>query len=257
MKPKSKNKKPWYSEEYGFFGEHYMKEYSHELPSERTKLETDFIEKVLKLRKGAKILDLGCGHGRHSVELAKRGFKVTGQDLNSYFLKLAEESSKNLKVNVRWIKSDMRKIPFTNEFNTVLNLFTAFGYLETDEEDEKVMKQISNALKPRGKFLMDVSNRDRIIRNYIEKDWTVLPDSTIELTEKKYDPVRGGHEDIRTYLYPDGTKKKFVLWVRMYTITEITAMMKRAGLVFKEAYGDYNFTPYNSRSRRCIILAQK
>jgi SAM-dependent methyltransferase len=151
----------------------------------------------------------------------------------------------------------MRKIPFMNEFDAVLNLFTAFGYLETDEEDEKVMKQIANALKPRGKFLIDVSNRDRIIRNYIEKDWTVLPDSTIELTEKKYDPVRGGHEDIRTYLYPDGTKKKFVLWVRMYTITEITAMMKRAGLVIKEAYGDYNFTLYHSRSRRCTILAQK
>ena len=84
MKSKNTKKQPWYSEEYSFFGEHYMKEYAHDLPPERTKSEVDFIEKVLKLKKRAKILDLGCGHGRHSVELALRGYKVTGQDLNEY-----------------------------------------------------------------------------------------------------------------------------------------------------------------------------
>lgn len=254
---KSHKRFPWYSEEYGFFGEQYMKEYAHMLPPERTKFEINFVEKAMKLKRGAKVLDLACGHGRHSIELASRGYKVTGQDLNSYFLKLAEDSAKVEKVNVRWVKSDMRRIPFTKEFDAVINLFTAFGCLENDGEDEKVMKQIYKALKPKGKFLLDVANRDRIIRHYIEKDWMILPDSTIELTEKKYDAIKGGHDDIRTYLYPDGKRKQFVLKVRMYTITELISMMNRSGFEFKKAFGDYNFNPYDFNSRRCIILAEK
>jgi 2-polyprenyl-3-methyl-5-hydroxy-6-metoxy-1,4-benzoquinol methylase len=133
MKDRTIKQVKWYSEEYGFFGKNYMKEYGKELPPERTKSEIDFAEKVLKLKKKAKILDLGCGHGRHSVELALRGYKVTGQDLNKYFLKLAEDSSKESGVDVRWIRSDMRKIPFKHEFDAVVNLFTAFGYLENDD----------------------------------------------------------------------------------------------------------------------------
>jgi len=257
MKDRTIKQVKWYSEEYGFFGKNYMKEYGKELPPERTKSEIDFAEKVLKLKKKAKILDLGCGHGRHSVELALRGYKVTGQDLNKYFLKLAEDSSKESGVDVRWIRSDMRKIPFKHEFDAVVNLFTAFGYLENDDEDEKVIKQIAKVLKPRGKLLIDVANRDRIIGNYIERDWMVLPDATIELIEHKYDPIKGGHDDIRTYVHSDGTRKKFVLKVRMYTAAEIISMMKCAGLEFKEAYGDYNFSPYKMYSRRCILLAQK
>ena len=77
---------PWYSEENGFFGENYLKTYSSIITQKRTKIETDFIIKALKLKKGARILDHCCGHGRHSVELAKRGYNITGLDLQGFNL---------------------------------------------------------------------------------------------------------------------------------------------------------------------------
>jgi len=126
---------PWYTEEGGFFSSDYFEEYVDDLTPERTKTEVDFLEKELKLKKGMNILDLACGHGRHAIELAKRGYLMTGQDINASFLKNAKQSAKKAGVEVNWIKSDIRQIPFEDEFDVVLNLFTSFGYLENDEED--------------------------------------------------------------------------------------------------------------------------
>src|SRR3972149_5253640 len=133
---------PWYSEEAGLFGEVYLRTFGDLITEEQTQIETNFLETSLKLQPGVKIFDLCCGHGRHSVELAKRGYNVTGQDLNSHFLTVAKESADKAGVNITWIKDDMRNIAFENEFDAVINMFTAFGYLGSDEEDQKVINGV-------------------------------------------------------------------------------------------------------------------
>jgi cyclopropane fatty-acyl-phospholipid synthase-like methyltransferase len=95
-----KQTEPWYTEKGGFFGSEYFEEYAEDLTPERTKTEVDFLEKELKLKKGTKILDLVCGHGRHTIELAKRGYLMTGQDINASFLKNTKQSAKKAGVEV-------------------------------------------------------------------------------------------------------------------------------------------------------------
>ena len=125
----------WYTEEGGFFGPGYLREYADLLPPERTTAEIDFLEQVVPLERGAKILVLACGHGRHAIELARRGYAMTGQDLNAFFLQEAARAATRVGVQVRWVQRNMRDIPVADEFAVVLNLFSSFGYLESDAED--------------------------------------------------------------------------------------------------------------------------
>ena len=92
---------PWFGEEAGFFGPGYLVAYEDILPVERTQQEAAFLEKALALQPGAKILDMPCGHGRHAVALAKRGYSVTGVDLNNFFLQKAKEAAENEGVSLK------------------------------------------------------------------------------------------------------------------------------------------------------------
>src|SRR5436309_6714365 len=120
---------PWYQT---FFGEDYLRIYGPFLSPERTEQEVEGIVKLLTLPPGSRILDLCCGHGRHAIPLAQRGYQVTGQDLSDYFLQRAREAAAVQGVQVQWVHHDMRGIPFENEFDAVINIFTAFGYLESE-----------------------------------------------------------------------------------------------------------------------------
>jgi SAM-dependent methyltransferase len=250
---------PWYNEKAGFFGEHYLKTYTDAgiLTEERTQQEVDFLEAVMGLEKGARILDLACGHGRHAVELARRGYKVVGQDLNSFFLEKAKEAAKGARVQVQWIQGDMREILFEREFDAIVNLFTAFGYLETDEEDEKVLRQVAKALKLGGKFVLDVMNREWVMRNYQARDWQEFPDDSVELYDRSFDFATSRSHERRLYIHPDGSKEDHNVVLRYYTLQEVVAMCQRSGLRFREAYGTFAKEPYSLNTQRCIVVAEK
>src|SRR2546426_9095666 len=130
----------WYK---AFFGEDYLHIYEPVLTPDRTQREVDGIVSLLALSQGSSILDLCCGHGRHAIPLAQRGFQVTGQDLSEVFLREAEKEAQAQSVHVQWLHGDMRNIPFENEFDAAINIFTAFGYLEDQGEDQKVLQQVS------------------------------------------------------------------------------------------------------------------
>jgi len=113
---------PWYQR---FFNEDYFRIYGPRLSPDRTAGEVDGIVELLGLPAGAKILDLCCGHRRHAIPLAERGYQMTGLDLSEVFLRHAREAAEARGVEVRWVRSDMRDVPFEAEFDAVLNLFTA------------------------------------------------------------------------------------------------------------------------------------
>jgi 2-polyprenyl-3-methyl-5-hydroxy-6-metoxy-1,4-benzoquinol methylase len=146
----------WWKE---YFDEPYAKAILESF-EERASGEVDFIEDVLSLPGNAKILDLCCGLGRHSIELAKRGYKVTGVDVTGDYLETARNKTKKREVKIDFIESDMRDISFNKKFDAVINMFTSFGFFEEENDNFKVLKNVSNALKPGGKFLIDVINRD-------------------------------------------------------------------------------------------------
>jgi SAM-dependent methyltransferase len=257
MRKKIIKNEPWYSKKGGLFGPEYFSQYEDILTRERTEKEVEFLIKTLKIKKRSKILDIPCGYGRHSVEFAKKGFLVTGQDLNSFFLAKAKQFAKKEKVDIRWVKADMRKIPFENEFDFAFNLYTSFGYLENDKEDAIMLKAINKSLRSGGLFVLDILNRERILRSYQSRDWTELKDGSLLLFGREFDYVEGRTYEKRIRISKSGKRKEIKLILRIYTLTEIIKMLKSAGFEYGSIYGDYEGREYNSDSSRCIIIAKK
>ena len=251
-----KDSVPWYHEEAGFFGDEYLRQYGS-LPSALTKSEVDFMVRELELRSGAAVLDLACGHGRHSVELASRGYRVTGLDNNSAFLDEARRQAKKANVEVRWLHRDMRDIPYSAEFDAVGCLFSSFGYLETDEEDEKVLAAACRSLKPGGRLLLDVRNRDRIIRNYREKTWDEFRDGTVMLCTTRFDVVTGRNIEEYRRMRKDGSTDVTRASVRLYTVPELSGMMRRCGLQTRRILGDCDSSDFTFTSNRSLVIAEK
>src|SRR5437868_3960234 len=118
---------------------------------EQTRAEVDFIEKVLRLGPGAKVLDVPCGGGRHSLELAARGHRVTGVDLSDDFLQAARAGAAARSLPVAWEQREMTDLPWREEFDGAFCFGNSFGYLE-DEANARFLAAVARALKPGGRF---------------------------------------------------------------------------------------------------------
>lgn len=248
------SEQPWYVE---FFGEDYLRMYTPLLTPERTEEEVAFVVERLGLPPGSAILDLCCGHGRHSIPLAQRGYQVTGLDLSQVFLAKAQADAEEAGVQVRWVHSDMRQIPFEAEFDAVINMFTAFGYLESDHEDRKVLRQVCKALKPGGRFLIETINREYIMRHFLPYDISRHEDGLVVLNERYFDLLTSRLAVRVTMIEPDGARREYGHALRFYTLTELAHMLAAAGLWLEGYYGDLDGSDLTLDSRQMIILSRK
>jgi len=218
--------------------------------------EVEQIESILEIQKGDKILDLCCGYGRHSILLAKRGYKVTGLDLSEPFLERAAKDARAIGVEVNWIRADMRNIPLGSKFNAIINMFTSFGYFERDEENHKVLKEVSKCLKLGGKFLIDTINREYIIRNFQSRGWDKIEENKFVLDERQLD-LSKSRILTRNIFIDKNCRKERHLSLRLYTLTEMIEMLREVGLEIKSVFGDLTQSDYTIDSKRMIILAEK
>jgi len=245
---------PWYK---AYFGEDYLRIYAPVLPAERTEREVNGIVDLLALPQGRTILDLCCGHGRHTIPLAQKGYKVTGQDLSEVFLHEAETEAQAQHVDIHWVHSDMRHIPFESDFDAAINIFTAFGYLENQDEDQKVLQQVSKALKPGGLFLLETLHREGLMRHYVPHLISHYPEGLIVLEERRFDLLTSHNKVQVTMLYPDGQRKEYSHSLRVYTLTELAQMLETAGLRVQAYYGTWDRSPLTMDNFRLILLSQK
>ena len=245
----------WYTE---FFNEDYPKIYSERLSQDATEREAAFVVRALGLREGDRVLDLACGHGRHAVALAQRGMVVTGQDLNEDYLRTAEEDAARSGVEVETVHGDMRDIPFTNEFDAVINMFTAFGYFDSEDEDVRVLKAVASSLKRQGQLLLDTINREWVLANYVQNDWRADDDGNTFLEHREFDLVTSRNRVTFSIITADGTRRDSPGHdVRLYTLTELVRLLDAAGLRPSAAYGDYDGAPYAINTPRMILVATK
>lgn len=249
-----KDEQPWYKD---FFGRDYLETYQHVLTPERTVREVDFIQSTLALPPGARILDLCCGHGRHLVELADRGYSMTGLDLDPFFLDIARREAERRGLKVQLELRDMRDIPFVEEFDAVINMFTAFGYLESDDEDQKVLDGVAGALKPGGLFLIELMHRDCLVRIFQPRGWYETEAGLKVLEERSFDMLTGRNKARHITIYPDGTVKEVHHSVRIYTLTELASMLTAAGLKVEATCGGTDGSPFTLESRRLTVLSRK
>lgn len=244
----------WYAT---FFGEDYLRIYAPTLTPDRTERETDQIVELLELSPGSEILDLCCGHGRHAIALAERGYRVTGQDLSTPFLEKAQLHADEAGVQLRLVHSDMRHIPFEEDFDAVINMFSAFGYLESEEEDQKVLVQVQKALKPGGRFLLETVHQTWLARNFQSRGWHIGSGDTIVLEQREWNLLTGRNEATVTLVQPDGTRLEHGHAMRIYTAAELVRMVTEARLTIDMACGALDGRDLSLDAPRVVLLASK
>lgn len=253
MTSKESNK-PVFNFEGVFHTEDYLYFYEEVLSDERTDRDVNFLVRELKLDKPLKILDLACGHGRHANKLAELMHRVIGVDINKGFLKIAKEDAKQKRVNPEYIKADMRKISFKEEFDVALLLFTAFGYFN-DEDNFNVLKNVAKALKIGGMFCFDTLNRDTLLKCF-PPDVVVEKGRDLMIDRRAFDPHTGRLYNKRIMIR-DGMRKDASFFVRLYNFTEIKDLLNRAGLEIHKVYENWNAKPFTTESGRMVIVAAK
>jgi SAM-dependent methyltransferase len=244
----------WYD---GFFEGEWLDFLARERDGERTAAEVDFIVDKLALEPRAPVLDLACGHGRHSLELARRGFRVTGVDLSPRSLELAREAAASEGLEVDFVQSDMREIDFDAEFDGAINLFTAFGYFESDDEDRDVVRRIARALRPGGGFLIDTLNALGLAKRYQPRRWEHAAEGVIMLDDHEWDVLAGRNRASWTFIKPDGSRSELRHIVRTYAPWELAALIASAGLAVEAGWGDFEGAPLTHESWRLILLARR
>jgi SAM-dependent methyltransferase len=244
----------WYDE---CFDQLYLQVYG--LGLERAQREVDFIVRALELPLGASVLDLACGHGRHAIELARRGFAVAGLDLSRPLLEKARELAAEAGVKAEWLQEDMRRIPETwaARFDAIINVFTSWGYFASDVENEKVLEGVARSLKLGGRFLLDYISQQRLVRDFRMHSWWETSSGALVLDRPEYDLLAGRVDTARKIVLPDGTRVERRISFRLFTLPEVRAMLERCGMKVIATYGDFEAAPYEMESRRMIVVAER
>lgn len=241
-----------------FFGDDYLGAYRETISPENAVVESAFVCRVLQLSRDAEVLDLCCGHGRHAVILALTGLRVTGLDLSEAYLERAAAIAAEAGVDLPLVCSDMREIPFEGLFDAVINIFTSFGYLNSDAEDMKALHQVAKALKPGGQFLIDLINREWVVSNYVRDERKEAPNGTVFQERREIDLLHSRINNSFWVTSPEGTTHHTDgLTIRLYSLTELVRMLHAAGLVYRTVYGGYHLERYDIDSRRMIVVAEK
>jgi 2-polyprenyl-3-methyl-5-hydroxy-6-metoxy-1,4-benzoquinol methylase len=137
---------------------------------EGTPTEVDQVLDLLEVESGAHILDLACGPGRHTLELARRGFRVTGVDRTAAYLERAREQAAEEELEIEFVQADMREFRRPDAFDAAVNLFTSFGFFEHAADDLQVVRNLYDSLKPGGRLLMEMSGKEVLARMFRERD---------------------------------------------------------------------------------------
>ena len=202
---------PWYIELYRYFPD-----YNREPYVQNTAQEVEFIEREIGHDRSKLILDVGCGTGRHALELARRGYRVVGVDLSESLLAQGWKMAKAEALAVTFILGDARVLHFESRFNVVLSLCQgAFSLMETDEMDYLILENLARALKPGGKLILTAPNAAYMLAH--------APEGGV------FDPVTLREIFTLEAARPDGGKSELTCTQRYYTCPELRWLLKRTG----------------------------
>jgi 2-polyprenyl-3-methyl-5-hydroxy-6-metoxy-1,4-benzoquinol methylase len=238
-----------------FFGEEYLFFSEEILTNDRTTREINDLLKLLPLPQGTKILDLGSGQGRTSVPLAEKGFDVTAFDQSSLLLEEAQSRAMKAGVGINFICGDMRTMSFSEEFDVVLNLGTAFGYVQDEGENHTIIKKIAQALKPGGLFILDTENREFKLKNGTGVSHHVMKDIAVE-SKREFDMMSSRWKEKLSWV-KEGATKEFLLDIRLYSATELITMVIEAGMHVTGVFGGLQLSEITVNSPRTVLLSAK
>lgn len=199
-------------------------------PEERTTAETDFVARALELQKGERVLDVPCGNGRHSIELASRGFRVTGVDLNADNIASARGAAERRGLRAEFFEHDMRSFVAKERFDAAICYGGSFGYFD-DEGNLEFARAVNRALHDGGRFLIHTPVAESLFPVYKARDWSWSddsPDAFPVLEERTWDMETARIYATWTFARPHATSS-LETSVRIYTCHEMYELLRQVG----------------------------
>jgi 2-polyprenyl-3-methyl-5-hydroxy-6-metoxy-1,4-benzoquinol methylase len=241
----------WYKD--WFNSEDYLQVYKHR-DSVEAEILVKLIQKKLNLLSGSYVLDMACGAGRHSIAFALKGYSVKAVDLSERLINEAKKNAIQANVNVDFVQADIRDLKIDKQFDLVVNLFTSFGYFETDQENFIVIQKAYDLLKSGGYFVLDYLNK-----NYLKKN--LVPLSTFSengttITQKR--TINKNRVEKEITIEKNRLINKFYESVRLYDFDELKDILEGTGFRIFKTFGDFNGNIFEQNSSpRLVIFAEK
>ena len=252
---REENAREWFEE--WFDHPLYLKVYHHRDAEEadrcvRTILALTGIDPARK--PAPTVLDVACGAGRHAHTFARAGLSVTANDLSPFLLDQAKELATAEGLEIEFSRQDMRTIRFDRRFDLVAQLFSSFGYFDTDEEDCAVIKSIAALIEPNGWYVLDLINPSQLKRNFAPR--TERNAGTLSITEERTLSERHVTKKI-TLKEENGKEHSFSESVRLYSLDEAVALLESGGFHVERIIGDYDGGAFDpATSPRMMLLAR-
>ncbi len=256
----NKEIKQWYEALF----ENYALKYDSENFTQGTQGECDFIENEIVRNKQLRILDIGCGTGRHSIELTKRGYKIIGVDLSESQLNRAKEKAAEQKLQIDFQKHDARNLPFKNEFDAAIMLCEgAFPLMETDEMNFQILQSAAKALKENGKLIFTTLNGlfplFHSVKDFLESN---KEDGNATYDKNSLDLMTFRDINVTSFEDDSGNKKNLHCNERYYVPSEITWLLKSLGFktidIFAAKLGAYSRNDkLTTEDFEMLVIAQK
>jgi len=245
-------KSNWYED---FFDQTVLDFWQTAVPVEDTRQECEFLVRTFLLPKGACILDIPCGYGRHAIELARRGYAVTGVDLSPAFIAEAEKRSSAEGLPVKWRRQDMQSIRYSREFDASFCWGNSFGYLEPGATVEFV-RAVADALKPGAQFILETGAvAESVLPDFKEDTWAQIGDYLF-LERHTYD-IAAGRLEVHSILIRDGKATNRDYTQHVYSCADLVRMLTSAGLQTQALYGSIDQSPYQIGNRDLILVARR
>lgn len=225
------------------------------LTDERTTAEIDFILSQLALPEGAQMLDIGCGFGRHSIELARRGFDVTGIDPSAAMIADARERARKTAVPVTFQQIPAEQFSTAVSFDAAICLFTTLGQISAESDNRGLLTTVFDALKPGGKLVVEVPQRETAVTQLKPSEKFGSGERYTVIT-KQYDPNTKIVNEEFLVVTPEQSRT-YLLRYQLFSFSELSTLLTAAGFKITAAFGDYAGVALAANSSIMLVIGRK
>jgi SAM-dependent methyltransferase len=250
---KRRSKKPWFEE---LFDEDYLRTLPFLTP-QATQFEANFVMESLGVEAGAQILDVGCGYGRHAMELAARGLHLVGLDSSLPLLLRGADEAQRRGLTINFVHGDMRDMTYESQFDGAYCLFSSFGYFD-DETNKRTAQNIAKALKPGARFVVEVLNRDYLVADLPSRVWWE-GDGCVVLEEVEFNYFSSRIVSNRSVVFDDGRQIEHEISLRSFSLHELGKFLHAVGFRVLEISGSMSTRGrfFGAHSRDIVVVAER
>jgi SAM-dependent methyltransferase len=252
-RPTERLGKPWFEE---IFDEDYLRTLPFLTPH-ATQREAVFIAEALGIQPGMHLLDVGCGYGRHAMELAARGYQIVALDVSLPLLLRGADEAQRRGLTINFVHGDMRELNFAAQFDGAYCVFSTFGYFD-DETNKRVAQNVARALKPGARLIVEVLNRDYVIADLPSRVWWE-GDGCVVLEEVDFNYFTSRVTSNRSVVFEDGRQLEQEISIRTYSLHELGKLLTQCGFRVTEISGSLATRGhfFGKESRQLIVVAER